>query len=165
MKSCKDCPYIKDEYYRIRLKNKSTKCEIIVSKCSCYKVGGEIGLFGCCNEEADNVWNDTWNNKHKRRPRKSNGYARKQSYKRHLANLADNARGYPAGAYRVGYDGWWTDDINETKYIKRSYRGNHGSRRSRYLKNVGNRRVRRYKEFVPNRGGYKKVFDFWWELT
>ena len=160
MKSCKYCPYIKDEYNRIKISNKRTKCETIISKCHCFKVGGIIESFGYCNEEADNVWNNSG-----RRPRKTNGYYRKQHYKRHLAYIADNAHRYPNGAYRVGYDGWWTDDVNQTKYIKRCYRGNHGSRRSRYLKNVGNRRVRRYKEFIPNRGGYKKVFDFWWELT
>ena len=155
MKSCRYCPYIKEEYNKIN----------IIAECFCYKVGGKIRLFGCCNEEGDNVCEKLWNNKHKRRPRKSNGYERKQNYKRHLAYIADYSNGYPPGACRIGHDGWWTDDINETKYIKRCYRGNHGSRRSKYLKNVGNRRVRRYKEFIPNRGGYKKVFDFWWELT
>ena len=161
MKSCKDCPYIKYEYRFIKtIFPRYTENEII-NECWCEKIGNYVGIGECCYEEDDNVQREC----NRQGPRKYNRYERKRRYKKRLERLADSAGRYPAGAYRIGYDGWWTDDINETKYVKRCYRGNHGSRRSRYLKTVGNRRVRRYNGWVPNKGGYKKVFDFWWELT
>ena len=37
---------------------------------------------------------------------------------------------------------------------------------SKYLKNLGNRKLRRENANAVHSGGsYKKVFDYWWELT
>lgn len=81
-------------------------------------------------------------------------------HKRHMESLVGTTR-YPSGVTRVGHDNCWTDDPNETKYLKRWYRGS----RSSWLKRMSNKQLRRYKGEVPNRGGYKKVYDYWWELT
>lgn len=46
-------------------------------------------------------------------------------------------------------------------YLKRYYRGY----RSAYLKRLGAKRWRRNIDMASERSGYKKDFDFWWELT
>ena len=46
------------------------------------------------------------------------------------------------------------------EYYKRYYRG----KRSKYLKRLSNKAVRRYKGDISGKGGYKKLFDYWWEL-
>ena len=158
MKECRLCPYIKDEFDEWEDILPMCDDEDIIRICNCEKLGHVINNLTCGEEDIKLVHNES------RKPRKFNKYERKERYKKKLEHLADQASGYPSGAYRVGYDGWWTDDKNNTKYIKRCYRGNHGSKRSRHLKTIGNRRVRKQK-IVPSKGGYKKVFDFWWELT
>lgn len=132
-------------------------CPYITNNNRCLKIGGVIGICGHCGEGAeDQMVRNTG-----QRPRKLYKYYRKKKYKRRLERLADASGYYPCGAYRVGCDGYWVEHPEDTCYVKRCYRG----RRSKYLKQVGNRRVRRYKGYIPNNGGYKKVFDFWWELT
>ena len=54
--------------------------------------------------------------------------------------------------------GYLIRNNNGKEYVRRFYRG----QRSSYLKQVGNKAVRRYKHSLPNKGDYKKVFDFWW---
>lgn len=45
-------------------------------------------------------------------------------------------------------------------FNQRIYRG----KRSRYLKKKSNKQVRKYKDKIASGAGYRKVFDFWWEL-
>jgi len=137
---CIDCPYVINQAKDI----------------FCLKLGGLVGLCGHCGEGVE----DIMKKKNAQRPQKLNKYYRKKKYKQHLERLADTGRYFPCGAYRVDADGYWVDDPNQTVYIKREYRG----RISSTLKKIGNRQVRRYKGYIPNNGGYKKVFDFWWEL-
>ncbi len=35
----------------------------------------------------------------------------------------------------------------------------------RYLKNLSNRRVRRYRGEIPGHNGYRKVYEYWWQIT
>lgn len=82
---------------------------------------------------------------------KSNGYFRsKERYKRLKHLYEETKHSYGSG---VWYD-------NEKKRFIRAYRGS----RSKYLKQLGNRRVRRIKDEDLSNGQYKKVFDYWWEL-
>lgn len=92
-----------------------------------------------------------------------NTYFRNKKYKKHLEHLADIASEYPAAAYRVDKNGDWTDDPEDTKYVKRCYRENRPGI-SGYLKKLANRKVRRFDGEIGNYGAYKKVFDYWWNL-
>ncbi len=72
------------------------------------------------------------------------------NYKKHLAFLDRISRHtYPPYA--------WSVERNGKTYIKRIYSG------SRYLKRRSNRAVRCADE-VGNHSGYRKHFDYWWEL-
>jgi len=64
------------------------------------------------------------------------------------------------GNRRYFPSGLWYDEERDL-YI-RYWRG----RRSKYLKNVGNRRFRKtdINKFIGKSNAHKKVFDFWWEL-
>lgn len=98
--------------------------------------------------------------------RRLNSYKRNIKYKQRIARIADNPKRYPCGAYRVGYDGRYTEDFNNTKYIKRTYRANHAPGWSGHLKKLCSKKCRRYKGELPKKGcAYKKIFDYWWELT
>lgn len=141
---CSVCPYIIKYIKDNNLKS-----------CYCKKLGCRIKDGEPCEKEAEDV------KKNSRHPRKLNAYKRKVKYKKYLERLADEDPKYPSGAYRVGYDGYYTDNPNDTKYVKREWRG----KRSKYLKRCSNRRIRRHKGEIPKRCGYRRVFDFWWELT
>lgn len=61
---------------------------------------------------------------------------------------------------RSKYGRYRTNGPADGAHLKRIYRGN----RSAYLKRVGAKRWRRNMEMPLEKGGYKKDFDFWWEL-
>lgn len=55
----------------------------------------------------------------------------------------------------------WRLVVDKDGFKQRCYRGG----RSKYLKQISNKQVRRYDKTLPSKGGaYKKVFDFWWKL-
>lgn len=58
------------------------------------------------------------------------------------------------------YSRFYTDGLADGAHLKRIYRGS----RSSYLKRVGAKRWRRNMDMPLEKGGYKKDFDFWWEL-
>ena len=101
------------------------------------------------------------------------GYIREQErkHKQHIKNLADNCQGYPSPAYPVDKHGnrvpdneWYIwfpeDEKREFAYYKRQYRG----KRSKYLKKLSNRKIRRYEGELHNGYHCHRLFDFWWEL-
>lgn len=95
------------------------------------------------------------------RPRKCNAYKRKVKYKQYLKRLAKEGCDYPSPAVPVDCNGDYTDDPDDVKYIRREYRG----RMSKFLKKIGNRKIRRYNGDISSGCEYKRLFDFWWELT
>ena len=121
----------------------------------CIKIDGIINNYGCC-ERSEPIVSKSYRN-----PRSLNGYKRKVKYKQYLERLADESRSYPCGAYRVSYDRSYTDNPDDTLYIRREYRG----QRSAYLKNQSNRKIRRYRGDISSGCGYRKIYDYWWELT
>lgn len=125
----------------------------------CAKLDCKILNIEPCEKE------DAVKKKIPQKPRKWCKYERKKRYRNKLERILKADKYYPSGAYRVGYDGWFTDDPNNTKYIKRYYRTNHAPGYSGYLKKLANRKFRRYKEILANGCAYKKIFDYWWELT
>ena len=87
------------------------------------------------------------------------GYFRykKENHKKRLAWLS-NITHHPQLTKKV-YD----EITSEFLYYKRLYRDNHKGGRYRFYKILANRYVRRYRGLIANKGGYKKVYDFWWE--
>lgn len=93
--------------------------------------------------------------------RRLNRYDLKKKTRMRSERLADLTSGFsPSGAFPVDKFGRYTSNKEEIEYYKRYWRGS----RSKYLKRQSNKKLRRYKHEVPSRGGYRKVFDFWWEL-
>ena len=81
------------------------------------------------------------------------GHQRKMEEHRRLRKVYIETRhSYGAGVYF--YE-------RKNRYVRYSV----GSQRSRgkYLRNVANRKVRRSNN-PSNHGGYRKVYDYWWEL-
>lgn len=143
---CSNCPYITDE-----LENQ-------IEECWCDKLGERIGTFDCCCEEDEE---GEMSRKSYRREREMNSYKRDVKYKERMKKLAKvcEDRWY-APVYPVSSDGHYIDNLEDMAYVKRVWRGS----RSKYLKQQSNKKLRQYKGDVPNCSGYKKVFDFWWEL-
>lgn len=140
---CKECPLNNGNY--------------------CYKIGGNISVIGCCE---DDIYKKE---KLHSNPSKLNKYERNKKYKHKLKRIANNPRRYPAGAYYVVDKGchWslhqdYYDWIHENgKYVKRCYRPSY----SGWLKKQASKKFRRYNGELANGCAYKKIFDYWWELT
>ena len=58
------------------------------------------------------------------------------------------------------YSYYCTDGPADGAYLKRLYRGG----RSAYLKKYSAKKLRRVIDIPSGKSGYKKNFDFWWEL-
>lgn len=82
------------------------------------------------------------------------GYQRSKEQKRRLKKLRHATQGSCiAGAYY---------DKDKNRYIR--YYPRNGSSYPRYLRKLANRKVRR-SGGIPMYGAYRKVYDYWWELT
>lgn len=89
----------------------------------------------------------------KRRRRKTNGHRRNREDDRRYKKIYDNTSRFFPSVYIK-------DKINGDQYWKRVYRG----KRSKYLKKISNRKLRRYHGEIGGKCGYKRIFDYWWEL-
>ena len=99
-------------------------------------------------------------NKNRDRYRKKR--KRDNKYKRHLKFLAEYSS-YPHPAYAMDKNrDYIRENICDTVYYRRAYRGNHKNSASFYYKRRANRMVRRYKDKIQKGGSYRKVFDYWW---
>lgn len=160
--NCKQCPYIKAEYLYKADNAFDEYKDDIEDSCWCEKVGGKLSLYGRCGDPY--IMNYQSENRAKRKRR--NKRERDLKHKRRLKFIADNSSQYPCGAMYVCEK--WTRKNGYTPlkkpYYKRLYRDNH-SGNSKKLKSYASRCVRRYKGDLQNGGSYKKVFDYWWELT
>ena len=114
----------------------------------CDKVGGKNILFGYCSEvyEIDAKQNRQYSKK-----KRTTKYERNQKYQNYLKQLSKKTSSYfPSVVY-----------IDGLHYYKRYYRG----RRSKYLKKIFNRKIRRHKCELPKQGlRFHKIYDFWYEL-
>ena len=80
-------------------------------------------------------------------------HRRSRETRRRLKRLSVNRSRYSASG------AWYNED--KGRYIRFYARGSHGS--TKWLRTVANRKVRRAKD-VPSGGGYRRVYDYWWEL-
>lgn len=85
---------------------------------------------------------------------------RNQKYQKKLKKLWNyNRNWYPTPAYPVDKDKEFTNTEEEIVRYMREY----SPRRAKYLRKISNKRVRKAKE-IFSRCGYKKLFDYQWEL-
>ena len=83
--------------------------------------------------------------------------AKKQKAK--LQFLAERLSYWPSGAYKVEKDG--------KSWYRLYYRGSASSYLKKQAAKTYRRRVKQIiqnEDFIAEKGHYKKVFDFWWEL-
>lgn len=88
---------------------------------------------------------------------------RRKKYQQRLTRFK-NVGGYPAPvryADKDYYEFYIYILPRKKPYYKRLYISGY-SRNYRFHKRLSNKKVRRVLD-VPNRGGYKKVHDLWWE--
>lgn len=83
-----------------------------------------------------------------------------QKYKRKLRKLWKESTGWGSGAFPVDINGNYVRD-DEEEFVR--YKRQYNPRRAKYLRRIGNKKVRKGKD-IPSRSGYRKVFDFCWEL-
>lgn len=158
--SCKDCPYGEEDFNK--LKESDTGCfdGELESYVWCDKVGGKVYRFGYCGDfYEDDKKIIPKNRSNKKRRDKRERYIKHQE---HLKKLAEDTSGYPTPAYRV--DKVWIRKYGYVEiakpYYKRLYRG----QRSKYIKKLSNRKIRRYKGDLSNGFMCHKLYDFWWEM-
>ena len=101
------------------------------------------------NDYSENCYkgnlNNEFNSKSCNSPR--NNYFNKMKEKKKLDKLYKNGP-------------WWAVYDNGD-YKVRCYKG----KNSKYLKKMSNKKIRRTKEIgVRNKGNYKKIYDYWWNL-
>lgn len=126
----------------------------------CDKVGGKVYCFGHCTD----AYSDMPKHENRLNKKRRNKRERDLKYKNHLKYLAKNdSRKRPMPAVYTDKvftkkQGWVK---NSKPYYKRKYRG----RRSKYLKRLSNKKIRKYKGELHNGYHCHKVFDFWHEYS
>ena len=83
-------------------------------------------------------------------------YRRKQEEKRRLKLLFEKTK------HNVGGGAYFDEGKQRIVKYSLSNRG-HGKSLTKFLKNESNRKIRRLHERL-DRGSYKKIFDYWYEL-
>lgn len=175
--SCKDCPYGEDDFER-RMYNynkiieehgipndiyHNLKPEDAVDEFEqfvwCDKVGGEVQCFGHCSDfyELEEIARKNHSNKKRRNKRE-----RYIKHKTHLKRLAEEPSGYPTPAYLV--DKVWVKKYGYVKILKPYYKRIYRGQRSKYLKRISNKKIRRYRGDISNGFMCHKLYDFWWEM-
>lgn len=93
-------------------------------------------------------------------------YKRSRENKRRYAKLHKIAVHYPSPVWYK--DRIWIKGVgyvaNPKPYYERLYKSGRKCSRYYFCRKYANRQVRRYKGIIPNGGGYKKAYDFWWEV-
>lgn len=164
---CANCPQIQDQI-ALRMKHygndliaeypeyaDSIIITDVINFCGCDKLGSDIGWWDLCS---DNIVVPSLSS-HKSIRKHQHKYFRNKKYKKRLKHLYDSLH-YPSSVEKV--TGHY---IRGGKFIpakKAWYRRLYRGQRSKYLKRLSNRAVRRYKGNLQH-GDYRRVFDFWWE--
>lgn len=125
--------------------------------CSCEKIDGEFFAGGYCE--------DAWANMprcEKKGQRRTGRAYRRSMRRRHIQKFQDGYRWIAPyiGPYIKGH---WGDD---GKWVVGSYiKYPHDSVNKRFFKRASNKAVRRSSAISPKGNGYRKIFDYWWEIT
>lgn len=156
--SCKNCPYGEEDFIKLDKFNIEYSDDELEDYIWCDKVGGKISWYGrCCEDNPVILCCKKHSNKKRRNKRER--YIRHQ---KHLKHLAEDTSGCPTPAYYV--DEIWIRGYgyveNQKPYYKRIYRG----QRSKYIKKLSNRKIRRYQDDLAKGYMCHKLYDFWNEM-
>jgi hypothetical protein len=98
--------------------------------------------------------------------RRTKKYMQDIRHKKRLERMAHNCKAYPAAAF-------WVDEKYNVKngkyedipkpYAKKMYLSSN-CERYRYYKRYSNRKVRRTFSTIGRGNGYRKIFDYKWEI-
>lgn len=154
---CDECPVICGLERQIKIANKyGMKPQI--EYCRCNKTGnGEFYIHGFCSEAFENEAKAPHNN-----PRQTG-----RAYRRTQARRKDKKRRQiiERYAYRPNIGYLKHNFVNgEWKVVGSHIQYPNGSNRQKFLKRESNKKVRRYTKSISSGGGYRKLFDYWWNL-
>ncbi len=125
----------------------------------CDKVGGKVYCFGRC-EDAHPELTEQKTAVNKRKRNKRERYLKHKKYIEKMCKENPYFPAYYKGEIMV-HNGSYLEFIpNPHPYYKETHRG----KRSKCLKKMSNRKIRRYKGELKNGNMCHRVFDFWWEL-
>lgn len=147
---CKNCPLIADDYYKLSYIYGDE--DEAIQNCWCEKLGCKIYYTTCC--EGDEVMVNRSNTMEYIKPRMTK-YEKNYRHKKKLQYFYDyiQPQWSPSGVWKKHYG-------TPSEYLCRFYRG----KRSKFLKQQSNKKIRRHQSYISNGGSYKKIFDYWWEL-
>ena len=174
---CRNCPYVKDDFekridwynkfynnakengYKGYLETLEEYANEAEQSCWCDKTGGKVWWYGQCSD----AYSDIPKHKNCSKRKKRNKRERDLKYKNRLKYLAENTSGYPSSA--VYTDEMWIKGHGYVKNPKPYYKRLYRSKRSKYLKRLSNKKIRRYNGELHKGYHCHKLFDFWWEYS
>ena len=154
--ACDECPICEGIEWRLRLAEEGGY-EPQVDHCGCEKVQTEFFISGYCEDAFYDPPRPM--KKGKRKTGKAYRRAMNMQKKERLIRLLNSMQYHPA----AGYVDWgWKDGVYQQTgtYIK--YPKN--SKWQGFYKQLTNRRIRRGAEIGSGKCGYRRCFDYWWEL-
>lgn len=83
----------------------------------------------------------------------------KYKYKKHLKKLSECGKCYHRGSYLVTEK--YIKDVGYVELDKPYFKRIYGKRCSKYFKNVGNKKVRKYRCPMSRHSDYRKVYNYW----
>lgn len=141
--TCKNCPYIKDEYECREAYFENGAEFAIAESCHCDKIGGKLGWWGYCSDSE--IINDEYpdtsakhTDKEKRRIKRRNDF----KHKAKLKWQSEHITSYPSPAYGMTKKRDYALGNDKIAYYKKTYKSSHASI-YRYCKKASNRAVRR----------------------
>lgn len=170
MYNCFTCPYGKESYKTsIAVYNalgEQPNHDDILHNLWCDKVGGKVGWCGYCDDAFSKEYLDDVKNIKKpfvRLTKKQKKRINQKKYKKHLKSLAKTLN-YPQPAVLIT-EKWDKEKEKyvklDTPYYKRLYKH---AKRCKFFKRYSNKQIRLYKEKMQNGSGYKKIFNYAWEV-
>lgn len=189
--SCRDCPYVKEEFdrrvnwYLDEYEQNGSPNDIYgdctlddikkfeIESCWCDKTGGKLNMYGQCGDAEDVVVPMFSRRKRARRTKRE----RDQKHKAYLKRLYEASSEAPHPVYPIDKNGKitcfesymsYTGELiipEEAVYFKRHYLSKRKWNAFKYYKKHSNKMVHRYKGELPVKGnGYRKIFDYWWTI-
>ena len=129
-----------------------------IEYCGCDKTGdGKFYMYGFCSEAFVKEEKEPHSNPRRTGRAYRRAQARRKNKKRRQT-IEKYACSPSAGYLKHDFvDGEW-------KVVGTHIQYPHSSNRQKFLKRESNRKVRRYTKSISAGGGYRKLFDYWWNL-
>ena len=126
----------------------------------CDKIGSKCGWFGYC----DDAFSDTIKQLKKcNNIKQSTKRTTREKHIKHLKKLSGISR-YPTPSMLITEK--WDRELKkyvpiDKPYYTRCYIGS----RTKYFKRYSNKKVRKYKGKIKNGNYYRRIYDYWCEIT